>query len=106
MDASKAHETREDVTFLDVREPYEWKGGHIRGSRNVPLGDIPALVDDLRSDVPIVTVCTVGARSDEAARFLRSFGIVAENLDGGVVAWSEKGFELVTPDGDPGRVVK
>lgn len=106
MEPSEAHEAREQVTFLDVREKHEWKGGHIPGSRNVPLGEIPGLVDELRGSAPIVTVCTVGARSDEAARFLRSFDIAADNLDGGVVAWSEKGYELVTPDGGPGRVVK
>jgi hypothetical protein len=41
----------------------------------------------------------------EAARFLHAFGVSAESLDGGVAAWAEQGFELVTPDGAAGRVV-
>ena len=36
---------------------------------------------------------------------LRSIGFQAENLDGGVTAWSRAGLPLVAKDGGPGRVI-
>ena len=105
MEPKAAYEALGDVPFIDVREGYEFKGGHVRDSINIPLGDIPARVDELTDKGKVITVCKVGARSDEAARFLKSFGVEAENLDGGVIAWVEAGYELVTPDGGEGRVV-
>ena len=105
MEPKAAYEAAGEVSFVDVREAFEFKGGHVRDSINIPLGEIPARVDELTSKGRVVTICKVGARSDEAARFLKSFGVDAENLDGGVVAWTEAGYELVTPDGGEGRVV-
>ena len=105
LEARSARSSAEELTFIDVRETFEFKGGHIAGSTNIPLGDLPARVDEIDRSGHVVTVCKVGARSDEAARFLRAFGVEAENLDGGVVAWTEAGFDLVTPEGTPGRVV-
>ena len=105
MDARTAHTSLDRLLVIDVRETYEWKGGHIAGSRHVPLGEIPSRVEELEGAEQVVVVCKVGARSEEAARFLKAFGVPAENLDGGVVAWVQEGFDLVTPDGEEGRVV-
>jgi rhodanese-related sulfurtransferase len=105
VDVRTAHSAPDEILFVDVREAYEWKGGHIRGSKHIPLGELPSKVSELEGADRIVTVCKVGARSEEAARFLQAFGIAAENLDGGVLAWTQQGFELVTPDGSTGRVV-
>jgi rhodanese-related sulfurtransferase len=105
LDARSARESLGGLQLLDVRETYEFKAGHISGSTNIPLGELPARIDDLEAEGPFLVVCKVGARSDEAARFLQAFGKQAENLEGGVLAWSEAGFDLVTPEGEPGRVV-
>lgn len=105
MDARTARDAADDILFIDVRETYEWKAGHIEGSQHIPLGEIPARAAEVDANQRVVTVCKVGARSEEAARFLNAFGVPAENLDGGVLAWTEAGFDLVTPDGEPGRVM-
>lgn len=105
MDAHTAHQSANDLHFIDVREQYEWKAGHISGSAHIPLSEIPSRADELPVAQRVVTVCKVGARSDEAARFLVTLGIDAENLEGGLLAWDRAGFELVKPDGSPGRVV-
>lgn len=105
MDARTAQTAANDILFVDVRENLEWKGGHIPGSIHIPLGELPGRVEEVDRSARVVTVCKVGARSDEAARFLQASGVPAENLDGGVIAWTEAGFELVTPEGEPGRVV-
>jgi rhodanese-related sulfurtransferase len=105
LDARTAHGSLEEARVVDVRESYEFKGGHIDGSTNIPLGALPARIDEFEGAGRVLTVCTSGARSDEAARYLKAFGVDAENLDGGVIAWKQAGFDLVTPDGEPGRVV-
>jgi rhodanese-related sulfurtransferase len=105
VDARSAHEQAGNVRLVDVREDFEWRGGHIDGAEHKPLADIVGSVDDFRDGKKIVTLCTVGARSAEAAAFLASNGVDAENLDGGLVGWLDAGFPLVDSSGNPGRLV-
>lgn len=76
------------VYVLDVRQPGEWRRGHIRGSRNVPLIHIKSQLATLPHDKTIVTVCASGHRSAVAARALQRSGHRVENLKGGMHAWS------------------
>ena len=92
MDPKTAFERRSEVTLLDVREPWEWQAGHIDGSVHIPLMQLPLRLQELPDDRPIVTVCRTGARSDDAAEFLRRSGFEAHNLDGGVADWSGLGL--------------
>ena len=79
---------RGSVYVLDVRQPSEWRHGHIHGSRNVPLMQVKSRLATLPHDKPIVTVCASGHRSAAAARALRRSGHQVENLKGGMHAWS------------------
>lgn len=76
------------VYVLDVRQPSEWRQGHIHGSRNVPLMQVKSRLATLPRDMTIVTVCASGHRSAAAARTLRRSGHQVENLKGGMHAWS------------------
>jgi rhodanese-related sulfurtransferase len=76
------------VYVLDVRQPGEWRHGHIRGSRNVPLMHVKGQLATLPHDKPIVTVCASGHRSAVAARTLQRSGHLVKNLKGGMHAWS------------------
>ena len=78
------------VTLLDVREPAERTIVAIPAEQvAIPLGDLPARVDEVPTDRPVVVYCRSGARSAAAAAFLTSAGLVAANLAGGVLAWAE-----------------
>lgn len=99
-DAAAAH----DHLFLDVREPYEWEGGHVEGSTHIPIGQIQARFEELERDRPIVVVCQVGQRSALVADFLRAQGYDAHNLEGGLERWAADGLPL-TAGQDPGGVV-
>jgi len=92
MDSKTAFDRRSEITLLDVREPWEWQAGHIDGSVHIPLMQLPVRFKELPADRPIVTVCRTGARSDDAAEFLRRSGFEAHNLDGGVADWSALGL--------------
>lgn len=72
---------------LDVREPAEYSRGHIPGSRLMPLGTLPAGLQDLPRDREIVVVCHSGARSSRATQHLVQAGFQAINMVGGMVAW-------------------
>jgi rhodanese-related sulfurtransferase len=91
--------------LLDVREDDEWQAGHIDGAQHIPLGQLGERLGELPAGKTIVAVCRSGSRSDAAVRGLRQTGRKAENLDGGVTAWSRAGLPLVDGAGRPGRVI-
>lgn len=71
--------------IVDVRTPQEYKSGHIKGSKNIPLDALPTYVDDLKAKGrPIITCCRSGARSRAAVGLLKARGI--ESYNGG--AWT------------------
>ena len=96
---------RSELHLVDVREPDEWDAGHIEGAQHIPLGDLAARLDEIPRDRTVVAVCRSGSRSDRAAKGLRASGFAAENLDGGVTAWTRAGLPLVDNAGRPGRVI-
>jgi rhodanese-related sulfurtransferase len=96
---------RSELHLLDVREQDEWDAGHIDGAQHIPLGELGARLAELPKDRLVVAVCRSGSRSDRAAKGLRGNGLEAENLDGGVTAWSRAGLPLVAKGGGPGRVI-
>jgi phage shock protein E len=68
------------MTIIDVRSPGEFAGGHVKGSSNIPLQDVPTRVEDLRNmPQPLILCCASGNRSGQAAHFLQSHGIACEN---------------------------
>lgn len=68
--------------LLDVREVDEYRSGHAKGSVNIPLFLLPAEIDRLDRNRPIVVVCLSGARSSQAVSLLKSQGFEAYNGGG------------------------
>jgi len=80
-----------DLVLLDVREPWEYATAKIEGSLLVPMGDIPARVQELDPDAHIVTICHSGVRSMNVAVWLRNQGLEkVQSLRGGIDAWSRE----------------
>ena len=80
----------DDIFILDVREPHEYQicnlGGHL-----IPLGDLPARMNELDSSREIVAHCRSGVRSAKAVTLLRQAGFgKVKNLAGGILAWADK----------------
>lgn len=66
--------------ILDVRTIQEFKLGHAKGSKNIPLHELSRKMAELKKqNRPIVACCRTGNRSGTAARMLRSAGIEAYN---------------------------
>jgi rhodanese-related sulfurtransferase len=104
MDAQTTYRQRDQLIILDVRQPHEWRAGHIDGARHLPLTQLPRRLRDLDRHNPTVVVCRSGHRSAIAATLLRALGVAAHSLDGGVNAWTAAGLPLTTPDGQPGQI--
>ncbi|MCS7028273.1 MAG: rhodanese-like domain-containing protein [Bacteroidia bacterium] len=63
-------------TIIDVRTPQEYMGGHVAGSINIPLNELPMHVEQIKNmPKPIVLCCASGMRSGQAAMFLKQYGI-------------------------------
>jgi molybdopterin/thiamine biosynthesis adenylyltransferase/rhodanese-related sulfurtransferase len=76
---------------LDVREPDELFICRFPESRNIPLGQLPERLGELDRSSRIVVHCKTGGRSARAVDLLRQRGFSrAENLAGGITAWSKE----------------
>jgi rhodanese-related sulfurtransferase len=79
----------EPPVVLDVRSAAEYEAGWIPGSVNIPLDELPARLNELDPETPVVCVCASGYRSGEAAQILALAGFDAVmNLEGGIRRWN------------------
>jgi molybdopterin/thiamine biosynthesis adenylyltransferase/rhodanese-related sulfurtransferase len=77
--------------LVDVREPYEFNAGHLRGARHIPLGELPRRLGEIPKDSAPVFICRSGARSLAACSMALAAGIAAPaNLEGGLHAWARE----------------
>ena len=76
---------------VDVRQPDEYRRGHISGSKLIPLGELSSRMNELPKDKEIVLVCASGNRSRSATKRLVSEGYNAVNMNGGMMSWARSG---------------
>ena len=90
--AALAQELRANgVQLVDVREPWEWKIGHVDGAMLLPVDDLAERLEALDRARPVVTYCHHGVRSLAAARMLRAAGFEnVRSLRGGIDAWARE----------------
>jgi rhodanese-related sulfurtransferase len=75
------------VQIVDVREPDEWRTGHIPGAIHIPLGQLNARLGELDRSRPTIMVCRSGRRSLIATEALIAAGFPnVVNLAGGMIA--------------------
>ncbi len=80
--------------LIDVRETAEYAVASIAGAELIPLATLPHAVERLPADRPVVVHCRSGVRSARAVAMLRTKGLDAHNLAGGILAWLEAGPEV------------
>lgn len=83
LDAGQAH------VLVDVREPFEFEAGHIKGAINLPLGDLSSLAKEQLpdKDALILLYCRSGARSRNGAMQLVKEGYTNLYDLGGIINW-------------------
>ncbi|CAN1510053.1 PspE Rhodanese-related sulfurtransferase [Flavobacteriaceae bacterium] len=71
------------AVIIDVRSPGEFAGGHIKGSKNIPLNEIGAKINEIKKlNKPVIACCASGMRSSQATSILKQNGIDAINGGG------------------------
>jgi rhodanese-related sulfurtransferase len=104
VDATEAHTAaHRGAVLLDVREDQEWHAGHAPEAVHIPLGQLPARVEEVPKGEEILVICRSGNRSARAAEFLADRGDVA-NVAGGMKDWARQGYPVVAEGGGPGTV--
>ena len=74
--------------LIDVREPYEFAAGHVKGAVNVPLGQLSGKLAQYDSQAETYLICASGHRSATAAGLLKRAGFGnAYSVRGGTSAW-------------------
>lgn len=83
-------DAKEELTVLDVREPWEFDTAHIAGSKLIPMNEIPARVNqELDPEDHIVVMCHHGVRSANVAAWMQQQGFErVQSLRGGIDQWS------------------
>lgn len=93
------HETARRVAngalLIDCREADEFAAARIPGAVLVPLSrfadDVDAVLEPGRA---VLVQCRSGGRSARATAYLRSRGVDASNVAGGILAWAEAGLPV------------
>jgi rhodanese-related sulfurtransferase len=94
QEASVHIENDPSVFILDVRQPEEYKAGHIPRAKLIPLNQLGSRLKELPQDREIICVCQSGSRSSFATSQLLSAGYNALNLSGGMTAWQSAGLPV------------
>lgn len=61
-------------SILDVRTEQEYSAGHLAGSINIPVHELPNKLDKLEKDKPVLVYCASGNRSSTAVQILKDSG--------------------------------
>lgn len=76
--------------LIDCRRPDEFNFSNIGGTL-IEMQTIPQHLEELSTETPLVIICRTGSRSARVTQFLRQNGFPnAQNLQGGIYAWSER----------------
>ena len=79
---------KQNIQLVDVRTPGEFRRGHIKNAKNIPLNEIGSFTPV--EDKKIYVICHSGARSKLAAKKLKKRGFDVVNVKGGMHAWRGK----------------
>lgn len=81
----KKYQDTANAVLPDVRSPEEYAEGHIPGSRNIPLPELPKLLSQLPdTSHPLFVYCLSGGRSKRAVSFLERAGYTSVTNIGGI----------------------
>jgi hydroxyacylglutathione hydrolase len=73
---------------VDVREPWEYRQGHVPGAVLLPLGQLSSRLNELNPEHPVAVICASGNRSQSAAALLGQKGFkLVYNVSGGIGSW-------------------
>jgi len=97
VSVDEAYQMYQEGTFvLDVRTPEEWEEYHAPNTTLIPLDELASRVNELPKDRLIVVICRSGNRSQTGRDILLQAGFNATSTNGGLNAWRDKGYPIVS----------
>lgn len=98
-DLKQRLEAGADLQVVDVRERWEWQGGHIERAIHIPLGTLATRLDTLDKSRDVFLICKSGMRSAKATYILRRHGFEQSyNVSGGMIDWHMRNYPTVQDD--------
>jgi len=87
------HDRKDDVVYLDVREPNEWNLGRIPGAVHLPRGNLESRLEGMVDRASkIVVYCARGNRSALAALTMKQMGYDnVASMSVGFQGWADVG---------------
>jgi rhodanese-related sulfurtransferase len=83
------------LVVLDVREPWEYKRGHVPSAVLIPLGQLQARYSELDPALPVAVICETGSRSQTGAALLAQKGFKQVfNVREGTAGWKKRGYPV------------
>jgi hydroxyacylglutathione hydrolase len=93
----RAMERERDLLILDVRQPAEWREGHIPGAWHITGAEITRRIDELPRDRAIAAICGSGYRSSVVGSVLKRAGHERVfNVLGGMTGWQAEDLPVRT----------
>ncbi len=85
-----------NVVVLDVRPEQEYRSGHIRGARSIPVSELEKRLKEIPKKKAIVAYCRgpYCVFADDAVKALRQRGFRAVRLAEGFPDWKMRGFPV------------
>ena len=96
MTPQQAHDQRETLQLLDVREDDELVLARFPGAIHIPMEQVPRRLHELDRSTPVAVLCRSGNRSAHVADYLNQLGFSAFNVEGGLRQWIRAGLPLQT----------
>jgi rhodanese-related sulfurtransferase len=89
---------QDKAVVVDLRDPAEFRGGHIVDALNIPHAKLADSITELEryKDKPLILVCKIGQHSGAAGKTLAAKGFEkVSRLGGGIAEWQNTQLPLV-----------
>ena len=103
ISSQEAHDLLQqgESIVVDVRNPDEWRAGHVEGAVWIPVDDVIPRFGELPAEGNLLFICEVGARSGLAAEYAAAMGADPSrlyNIEDGTGTWISLGLPHATGD--------
>lgn len=74
----------DNIELIDIRESYEYRSGHVKGAKNIPMAELLEEAENyLKKDKEYHIICQGGVRSKMACDKLTQDGFKVVDVAGG-----------------------
>ena len=87
-----------NALIVDLREPKEFREGHVIDALNIPYAKIADRMAELDKTRPLILVDKIGQHSASIGRTLKQAGFQVSRLTGGMSEWTASNLPVVKGD--------